>query len=644
MTVQLSPDIKSYIASLLTQTELSKLAQTCKEWHLICKEVLYSNIYITERVVPLRQTPHKSNNNTNNIYHQLCKWSLVHSNFTKLSQIKELERSLSENNLLPKYIKNILCDDITFILFKLNSWNRRFQIGQTLQGFYFGNVPLNHFLIAFDDLSRFHKSRGLNVTHLQLTSIDQLSGVDSKSMTRLKALSFYLNDFKAIELTDFNSDNINVIKNLFYGIHSLEIISSHNLGLLFLQTINDKFNQPQLFMNCQELSMNHCHGQFKSNNPNQFSFNSNYDSNKEEKLQFNIIKHVFNCGILEKVSFEIDCMYLISPTTDLDMEQCLLEQETNTSYCCCLEGFCQQIAQLPRIKHLKLIKSGDNNSFSFYYFRHLIIELLKNGKFFKDNLIHLSIDTKSSIYPIYELIADERFLRLMMTFKLQNEEIFQIVNNKKNYSSLQRIELLDYYESFHIWEMAIKLSKDDNIMTCNCCKCQIGGKKIIDFLKTNKSIQFYLNPTTIKTFHQYYFELISTILKILRNPIDAKFNGGNRRGEFNLSEVVQGQTFISGGDQYEIMRSILSPEKLEWNNNLSLHTLYKHDSYKELVNYNFVQDLTRTFQRENESNRSFEIECDCKGDELSIFIEFIQHQMNSRNGINGVEVFTNGLG
>lgn len=654
MSVDLPYNIQDQILGNLHQIDKVQLSYTCRAWFNICIENLYSSIYITERKFPIEEAYNYYEDDKRGNLHN---WTIVKSDLRQNSPIKLLERTLAENSeAIGSKIRNIVCDDITFILFKLNSWNRRFKLSHQLHSIFFANVPLNHLMTIYDDLDKFYThSVGLNLTSVQLFNFNDLRKFTQ--MTRLRNISFYISDLLSLEVKPLTKIEKQSIIKCLRRLESIEIVSTHNLSLNFLENIETELGSELdlgelLFPNVSTISLNHTHGQTNVND--RYNFSSRYDLSKEKKLEFSILKRLFNLQNIKSMKkLKIGCNHiqqLRDSRRDLDdvLDEQLSEISDNEN-CNCLRTFLVEM-DFPNIETFNIVKDGHTilvNPFSLYYFRNQLINLLKRrGRFSK--LKSLSIDTQCTIYPFYEFQNDTKFHSIVTKFNLQSKELLDVIRTKKQ---IEKVDFPDYYQSMYVWEIAVKMIESESIIHCRCANCMAVNQNIVNFLKTNKKIQFYLNPTSLKTFNQYYFDLIEVILRILKNEgSDLRgrnnCNGSTARPDDSISKispVAQQQIYIENQD--EIM-ALVNNESAPWRNKeISLHSIFQHESYKELVNYNFVRDLSRVLTSDAYNARGsynpYEITCECTGGELKEMIEYIQHQVNRKE--HGIPITTNSL-
>ncbi|KAL7662571.1 F-box domain-containing protein [[Candida] zeylanoides] len=641
----LPTDLILHIQSKLTQIDTICLSCTCRRLYDACIPQLYENIYITDKHIPITEAYTYWAKDDAKL-RQLQRWTVVKSTLRADSSVKLLERTLM-TRLARFTIKNLICDDITFILFKLNSWNRRFGLSAQLKTFFFGNVPLKHLLTGYEDITKFyHACTSDHLTQVQLLSFDDLPKLAGKTR-QLKRLNLYLCELShlAVDPKIFSEHGGCKLVDCLRLVDTVEIDSAHNLSLRFLSSLRKAFksarggflNCTPLFPNCSKIILNHTHGQAHVNN--RYNSSNSYDRNLEQVLDQHVFDGLFERSEVRVCDFAIACTHIRQwrdRHDDLATMYELQVDATGDENCACMASFLTEL-DFPNLRKLALTKQGHSvfmNPFSLYYFRAQIIALLQ-VKF--AHLQHLAIDTNSSIYPFHEFVDDPKHQQLFLSLHTQSTALTNaLVQRWQRGQGICHVDFADYYESVHIWEMASKWSQNDRcVSNCDCEGCRQVEQMIAKFLRTNSQIQFYLNPTSFKTFDQYYFELMSAVLRTLRNQTRDFVSCHHQQHdgiEPKIITAAQEPSHVSHG-VYDIM-AVVKDETTPWaGNDVSLHSFFQHESYKDLVNYNFVRDLSRNFC--NTSNKSrkttnpCEIKCHCDGAEFTRLVNYIRHQLRT---------------
>lgn len=654
--LDLPTDLILHIQFELTQVDTISLSCTCRKLYDVCISQLYENIYITDKHIPINEAyTYWADDDTK--LRQLQKWTVVKSSLCADSPVKLLERTLM--TCPPRFtIKNLICDDITFILFKLNSWNRRFGLSKQLQNFFFGSVPLKHLLTGYEDITRFyHACTSDHLTQVQLLSFNDLAKFAGK-IRQLKRLNLYLCELSHLEVDPeiFSEHGGCKLVDCLRLVDTVEIDSAHNLSLHFLSSLQKAFesarggflNCTTLFPNCSKITLNHTHGQAHVNN--RYNFGNSYDRTLEQVLDQHVFDGLFERSQVRVCNFAIGCTHIRQwrdRPDDLESMYELQEAATGDENCACMASFLTEL-DFPNLKKLALTKQGHlvfMNPFSLYYFRAQIIAVLQ-AKF--AHLQHLVIDTNSSIYPFHEFVEDPKHQKLFLSLHSQGTELtVALLQRWQRGQGIHHVEFPDYYESVHVWDMALKwLQNDHCIFKCDCEECSQVDQMIAKFLKTNSQIQFYLNPTSFKSFDQYYFELMSAVLRRLRSQT-RNFVSCHREDdgiEPKMLSAAQEPLHVSHGD-YDIM-AVVKDETTPWaGNDVLLHSLFQHESYKDLVNYNFVRDLSRnlcnTSNKRQRTTLPCEIKCHCDGAEFARLIDYIRHQLRTTSGGHKTHVTKN---
>lgn len=651
-------DILHNVCSSLSQADLVDVALLCKPLHFAATEALYSNIYITEKAISVRKKedlyaiPNSANRRK---VQALYKWTVVASCLGETGRnFRLLERSLAENYKLVETVKNILCDDITFILFKLKSWGRRFfneSLSTSLRLVYFGSVPLNQLNIAYDDILGFYRmsqKSSMNLTTLQLRDLLDLSlltrDIPDISKMRVSFLSFNVTDMSGIELLRLDKSHPEKVRTIFKNVKKLSIVSVHNLSLRFIAGVQAWLGPEKVFPNVVSLSINHIHGQ--TSNTDRFNFNSRYDISKETELNYCSLASSFNMHLLQHLDIKIGCNHIQSPSLGNTSFYDVLSEESGTgNHCTCLCKFFDDmsacIAGCSKLQDLSVAKLGESvvsNPYGLFLFKQLMISFLKRSRKGLASLKCLTFDTRCSIFPFYNFDSENsQFVDMVGDIRRQNKTLLERLNQL----DLPRLEIPDYVESYYLWDMADAFLKNGSsvVLTCDCLHCTVTQKKWQEFVHVNQKIQFYLNPTVNKSYHQYYFDILQSVLSILREPKVVSLSLPSERSDetdqrAKTSVSQQAQSFVLNNGE-EVMQVVHGDIDLV---DLSLHQLFRHGTYKELVNYHFVKNLMR-----GEKRREYEIECGCRGNELKVFVTMLVHQLGverfgSSVTLNGIEV------
>lgn len=657
-------DILNSVCSSLCQTDLVNLALSCKSLHFAAREALYSNIYIAEKAVSIREKEHLyaiGNTANSRKLQTLHNWTVVGSCLGKTTNsFKLLERSLAANYKLAEAIKNVLCDDITFVLFKLKSWGRRFfneSLKINLRLIYFGSVPLNHLNIAYDDILGFYRMSNktlLNLTTLQLRDLLDLSllvaDVSDVQRMRVTSLSLNMTDMSGVELLGFDRTDSVKLKTILKNVTTLSIVSVHNLSLRFISALQAWLGAEKVFPNVVSLAINHIHGQ--TSNTDRFNFNSRYDISKETKLDFGFIASSFNIHLLRSLDLRIGCNHVQSPLlAESSFYDVFGEDSGDGDHCACLSKFIYDMSacvskgsSLRKLSVAKLGESVVTNPYGVFLFKQLMISFLETLIKELLQLHFLRFDTSCTVFPFYNFDSENsQFVNMVGSLRHQNEILLETLNQL----DLPRLELPDFVESYYLWDMADAFLRNGNsiALACDCLHCKLTQLKWQEFVHVNQKIQFYLNPTVNKSYHQYYFDILQSILSILREPKvvslslpSEKSDETEQRAKASVSE--QAQSFVLNNGQ-EVMQVVHGDIDLV---DLSLHQLFRHGTYKDLVNYHFVKNLMR-----GEKIREYEIECGCRGNELKVFVTMLVHQLGvERFGgsvtLNGIDVCVRDVG
>lgn len=489
-------DILSDIASLLHQFGLVNLSQTCRSLNFVCRQLLYTNIYITEKDYPIIECISKQSEVSTSFYN----WSIINYTNRTLPRLKLFERSLKENPKLIRLVKKIITDSIKFALFKLKFWcNSLFQ-GSNVNEIYIGNIPLVHFQLIFDDLYSAYRSKGIlsNLTILQLRHLQDLNDIlkyiDIET-THVTAISFILAEIKSLGL---GVDDKKKALGLFLKLTRLYICSVHHLGLNFLQGMKDDLGDD--VFQVKELQISHLHGQL--NGRSRFDFSHEYDSTRERQLDFNVIKGLFKLENLEDIELKIGCNHIGCPPRGQNIP---FDESINTGCDCLVRffgGFHGSVSALRHLSRLSITRIGQSiviNPCNFYIFKHQLVHLFL-ARF--ETLQTLVLDTNAELHSdLYFSHIDPVPNNMVSAFINQNDKLASMI------LGIHHICLPDYFLSVHVWDRA---QKDNSF--CKCTECTTAEASITDFITTNKKIHSYVDPTSIKSSEEFYFEMVCTVL------------------------------------------------------------------------------------------------------------------------------------
>lgn len=620
--------IHTQIFSYLTQVDKVHLSRTCKEFSRVCKDSLYRNVYITERTFPIQEAYSYFESQycgaVNSAFHE---WTIVRSGLNADSSIRLLERTLQDSSENHGKIETLLCDDITFVLFKLNSWSRRFGLSSSLRRIYFGNIPLNHLVTVYDDLLKFYlREPHLRLNYLQLTSFDDLVKFSDLSSSRLTGISFYLCDIRSLEVPALSSAKRRDILECFQFLTTLEVVSVQNLSMTFLENVYQALRgetddaEGVLLPHCTKLSLNHTHGQVFSSGL--YNFSNNYDSANEKELDVFALKKVFNLGRLRDLKLQIGCTHIYKGY------EAILDVSLNENKCSCLHNFLGSL-DVNNIERFKIIRDGQSineNLNAVFHFREELSTFFKRGAFHRLKLLSIEVTRDIISYGDY---TPQEIWEACRSLERQTWGYF---HSLKHIKLLRVLQLPDYYQSHTVLRMYENYYINGIFLDLeHCNSCRETAKFFKNFLQANEKIQFYLHPLNAKSkdWQDNYFELVRVIFEIFNEDSgkDSYVKTSSISGAMSL-ESLKPSKFIPGGDFFEIMK-LVNNDSTPWRNKeISLHSIFRHDSYKELV-YNFVTNLSRvsTNTEEREKLNPFEIKCKCKGDELIKFIHYLRHQI-----------------
>lgn len=655
----LPSDILKNVIALLPQVGLIRLNLTCRELYNLVNQHLYSNIYITDHP-PRTAGCHE--------------WSILYNGpaGTGGNKVKQFELSLRANFKLITLIKHIISDDLKFLLFKLKSWSRIFfqpNLGLCqLNSLYFGNVPLNHFNSGYDDLMQFYQmfdgqhKFGNRLTQLQLRGVQDLvqlldNGYIDENHCQIEDISFIIMDLSEINLKNLKYTNYHSIKTkllkIFGQLRKFSVISVHDLSLKFISNLNQFLQGDLLFNSVEQLRVNHCHGQ--TTNEDVFVIDSTYELQQETRLDFGVISLNFNLAKLKVLDLKFGCNHLHCPTNDEfnDCNDDLIELQS----CNCERQFIQDFTHSGiRVRNLtmeRIDKSALANVFNLVHFKQLVHYYLKqqHGQQFSK----LTINSNAELYPFFQFEPSEvNFIR---------DRINSI--NAKLVRSFGRIAirtlvLPDYIESFCNWQVDLQqlLPYSEEVRT---------------FISVNEQIQFYLNPMINKTAGNYLYDLVAAVLRLLQHGNKPDVDSPRGNSSIGDNEIV-GQTAKATSSSH--LQNHIPPVNNDYQGPMgrgaivpdsqgplgatigpaSLHDLFRHDTYKELVNYNLVRNimnrrwvvqgsgsstrLTTTTDLEGKS-RQIDITCQCHGHEVDRFVRLISQQVSKHIGDFASEIVAN---
>lgn len=606
----LPSDVLKRIISLLPQGDLISLNVTCWELNHLVNQQLYCNIYITDH-----HTRKKS-----------ASWSVLYNGRARTNKIKQFELSLQCNYRLIPLIKRIISDDLGFLLFKLKSWSRIFfepNLGLCqLSGIYFGNVPMNHFNSAYDDLMLFYSvgnathKLGNRLKHVQLRGLHDLVGLIEnghidEDICRLEDISFIVMDLSEINLERLPFRNYHRIKRkllrIFCQLSALSIVSVHGLGLKFIDNINQFLQGDLMFNNIDRLRVNHCHGQTGDEDA--------YELCQETQLNFGVIAHNFNLAKLKRLDLKIGCNYLH------EMLGCGCEQQF-------MYDFSHSMIKAQELTIERIDKSVLANAFNLIHFKQLVLYYLQSHC--GDVFSKLTINSNGELYPFFQYEEVE-----VECLRRRVNDVNALLVQALGGVSVRKLIIPDYIESFCNWQVDL-------------LEILPQSGEASKFIHVNEQIQFYLNPVIGKTYNHYLYDLVSTILRLLRHRDYSTSPRGNSsigdnetipqplRKTTNSSHL---QAWIPPADNnYQGLMCHIDLEDVD------LHSIFRHDTYKELVNYNLVKNImnrrwivhgsgpttriTTAPDLEGKS-RQIDIHCDCTGSEVVLFVEAMKQQVSN---------------
>lgn len=610
--IDLPDDLLQNVFSRLDQGNKVNIGRVCRRFHALVTPLLYANLFITSSKFSARDFRDARDYACES---ELSKWSIVSFSFSDADcQFKQLELSLSHPSKAA-LVDKLITDDISFVLFKIRFWQKRFFQTKGPRTVYFGNVATNHFSIGYDDVFRYYMAIGngaCNLTNLQMRNVPELQqllrGIDVLQFHNLR-LNFHITDIGGITLANLEKRDPAQLLQFLTHVSELRVFSVHNLGLQFLRNLNHVFGD-LLFPSLRTLSLNHIHGQ--TTGTDRFNFNSLYDLSMEMELSLQDILRTVNVDRLEKLDLSVGCNHIYCSRDSMLPRLADLEEN---EYCGCLTRFFKELAsnmfRFPSLKSISISKMGHlvvANPYSMYHFKKVLIQFLQRIP----RLHKITIDTNAALYPYHNMVADKRFREMVEIFNTQNSELYGVLRN-----SCEILDYVDYFESAHIWRMAT--AKTDS---CLCNSCQDTKERMFEFVGLNRQIQFYLNPTIVKSTSEYLYDLIATVCDIMRRSYHY------RTGDAMTSNM--GPAGVSATAKAAAARQISSPEpglfaimglladqiKLP---QISLHDLFSHNNYKQLIcPAHNIAERARCWAPE--------LTCRCDGTELRKFAQYIQHQ------------------
>lgn len=490
-------DVLNNIASLLDQCDLIILGRTCRALNAICNQWLYANIYITERKFSLKKPINNRGDEAD-----LCKWSIINYAGQSKSKLRLFERSLATNPKLVHLIKRVISDSIKFALFKLKFWCvKHFQKGNVKE-IYFGNIPMAHFELIFDELWLAYTTPQIlsKLRVLQLRNCQDLNhvvkAVDIET-TGITTIYFILNDVKSL---DPSIDDITSTRQLLGKLSQLHVCSAHDLGLNFLRGLYESLGEG--VFNVDELHFSHLHGQPSART--RFDFSQQYEASREMPLDFDVLVRLFNLPVLRTLDLRIGCNNSRFPP----LSHSVPFEALPNSGCTCVAQFFQRFrgsveATMPQLSHLSISREGHAivvDPCSFYMFKNLLIHLFL-APFAR--LTSVVVDTSADLYPYlyFSHVHSPAFNSMTSAFISQNDLLARLIRG------ITTISLPDYFQSAYIWTRA---HKDSHM--CKCDNCTAAEATIAQLVAANTSIHSHLDPTAIKSMQEVYSDVLTTVL------------------------------------------------------------------------------------------------------------------------------------
>lgn len=596
-------DIILDISRLLSQSELVSFCLTCKVWTAIGRETLYSKLYITEGppkdAEKLNYPCYKSSTGSCSV--------LMNSLWDKNCSLKRFEQSLTKSPYLASLIRSIFVDDMVFVLFKLQGWGNKYfhSTACNLQEVEFCNIPVTHFLIAHDSLFAFYQNHALLdlLINLQLGNFQELVSLchfakANRIKLNVTKLSFYLPDRFPIESIHFDV----CVKALFSDLQKLQVHSVDKEGLRFLKKLGLLYGE-KCFPDVRELSLNSSHGKGQQLDPT--------DSKVDAEALFSL----FNALKFNRLELKIGCSHVVLPARTESMMDFETLYESDALSCTCLPVFFQKLETLLRecnIRQIRIERQGPSvlmNPYSCYHFKKLLADFLPSAK---KTVKEVSVDTRFELAPLSMKDSHEVFKSMVKV----NEEILRQLESME----LDKLAIVDYLEGYELWKEA-KDHKSPGLfafMATHCSECAQTYQNIERFIAVNQQIQFYLNPTFTKTNDEFYYDVFRCLLNILRNPTLASIvlNDRNTGGSI-YSRSTERKHDLRSDNFIEPNEIIAHSNRDTDSKNLSLHDIFRHDNYKELVTYNgFCQATPKQH-----------VTCGCQGDELTRFVSMLRHNV-----------------
>lgn len=542
-------------------------------------------------------------------------WSVVpFSVSSSESAFKKLEAALSHPETAA-LVDKVITDDISFVLFKLRFWQSRFFATKGPRTVYFGNVATNHFSIGFDDIFHYYTAAGsslYNLTNIQMRSVLELSlllhNKDVQKFHNVK-LNFHITDIGGVTLDDVDPKTAD-LRAFFVKVSDLHILSVHNLGFLFLRQLRHCFGS-RLFPHLETFSINHIHGQ--TTGMDRFNFNSLYDLSMEMELSTHELVQCIDIAQLRNLELNIGCNHIYCPRSNNVLP--LLDEVDEEEYCGCLPRFFTKLGtilcEFESLESISISKMGHlvvTNPYSMFHFKRTLCHFLGEVR----RLKRITLDTNAAMYPYHDMVADQQFREMVRVFIRQNAQLYRAL-----VCACDTPEFVDYFESVHIWYMSSATTD-----ACGCKSCAETKQKMYDFVDLNRQIQFYLNPTVVRSTSEYLYDLIATVCDIMRRPYHYR-NGdpsqtGMSPGGFSSKAKVAAARQITSPEpaMFAVMRLVADPVKMS---KVSLHALFNHNNYKLLIcPAHNVAERSRCWAPE--------LTCGCDGTELGKFAKYIQHQ------------------
>jgi len=366
---------------------------------------------------------------------------------------------------------------------------------------------LVHFQLFFDDLYSVYLSQDIisNIRILQLRHLQDLNDLVkciNIETTQVTGISFILAE---VESFDLAVDDKEKVSKLFRRLNKLHISSVHNLGMNFLERIKADLGNDVFQVN--ELLISHLHGQLSSSS--RFDFSREYDPTREKELDFSLIKDLFKLEYLQNLELKIGCNHISCPVP----RQNISFNESTNAGCDCLVrffgGFHDSVRVMRRLNRLSISRTGQSiviNPCGFYIFKLQLVHLFLTPF---ESLKTLVLDTNAELHPYldFNYIDGPIFNNMVTTFISQNDILMNMIRG------IQSIYLPDYFLSVHIWDRAQK----DNA-SCRCTDCTTAEVSMNNFITTNKKIHSYVDPTSIKSSEEFYFDLVYTVLSKYTHP------------------------------------------------------------------------------------------------------------------------------